>query len=118
MGFFSTTAETTELHSNANLRSHYYKANYKKIKTAINEYVNQTKATIKNINDEHKELFIEFKRYHIIVSVIQVTPIESSVDFKVEHYGLVGMNRPAKAIVKFYEHLDKALPFKGVGLHP
>ncbi len=121
MGFFSflnNTAETKELHSDAELRSRYYKTNYPKAKAVVLEHVNDLKASVRNIDDEHKELFIQGDRYHIIVSLVQVNPIETSIDFKVEVYGLAGFGRPKKKIVEFYQYLDQNLSFKGVGLHP
>lgn len=116
--WLGTTAETKELHSVVSLRSRYYKTNYKKAKAVVIEYANQLKANIKHIDDEHRELLLQSDRFHIIVSFVQVTPIETSIDFKVEMYGLIGMHRPRRKIVAFYEYLDNNLPFKGVGLHP
>lgn len=116
--FFKTTAETKELHAVGALRSRYYKTNYKTAKEAILEYAQSQKLETKHIDDEHKEIYLQGTRYHIMVSVVQINPIETSIDFKVQHYGLIGMNRPMQRIEAFYKFLDTKLPFKGVGLHP
>jgi hypothetical protein len=116
--FFKTIAETKELHAIGTLRSRYYKTNYKAVKEAILEYASANKLTTKHVDDEHKEIYLQGTRYHIMVSVVQINPIETSVDFKVQHYGLIGMNRPIQRIDSFYQFLDTKLPFKGVGLHP
>lgn len=118
MSFLNNLAETKELHSDAVLRTHYYKTNYQKAKAVVIEYANEIKANVRNIDDEHREIFLQSDRYHIIVSLVQVSPIETSVDFKVEQYGIIGMNRPKKRIVEFYAYLDKNLTLKGVSLHP
>ncbi len=116
--YLGTIAETQELHSVIGLRSRYYKANYQKAKEVVLEYAEQMKAVVRNIDDEHKEILLQSNKFHIIVTFVQVTPIETSIDFKVEMYGLFGLHRPRKMIIKFYEYLNSVLPFKGVGLHP
>lgn len=116
--FFKTIAESKELHSDVQLRSRYYKTNYQKAKAVLLEYAKQESIDVRNVDDEHRELFFQGSRFHIIVSLVQVNPIETSVDFKVEYYGLLGMNRPKNTILKLYQYLDQNLSFKGVGLHP
>lgn len=116
--YLGNVAETQELHQVIGLRSRYYKTNYQKAKAVVLEYAAEMKAEIKNIDDEHKELLLQSSRFHIIVTFVQVTPIETSIDFKVEMYGLIGMHRPRKMIIKFYDYLNNNLSFKGVGLHP
>lgn len=121
MGFFSfigNTAETSELNTDVELRSRYYKTNYSKTKAVIIEYANDNKITVKHVDDQHKEVLLQGDRFHIIVSMVQVTPIETSVDLKVEQYSLLGLNRPKKRILALYEHLNQSLSLKGVSLHP
>lgn len=121
MGFFSflsNTAETRELHSEVQLRSRYYKTNYAKAKAVVIEYAEKNKMVVRNVDDDHRELFLQGDRFHIIVVFVQVTPIETSVDFKVETYGLAGWGKPKKRIVALYQYLDQNLAFKGIGLHP
>jgi hypothetical protein len=116
--FFQSTAESKELHTVTGLRSRYYKTNYQKAKAVVLEYAKQIRLNVRNIDDTHKEIFLQDNRYHVIVSLVQVNPIETSVDFKVEYYGIVGMNRPANKILEFYKYLDANLSFKGTSLHP
>lgn len=116
--FLSNSAETRELHSIQKLRSRYYKANYQKCKDQVLGYVKTLDAMVEHVDDEHKELFVQSRKYHIIFSFVQVNPIETSIDIKLEQYGLMGMHRPRKRIIEIYEYLDKKLPFKGVSLHP
>ena len=118
MSFFNNTAESKELHSEVALRSRYYKTNYQKSKAVVIEYAGTINANVRNIDDVHREVFLQHNRFHIIVSFVQINPYETSVDFKVEYYGLIGMNRPVKRILDFYAYLDKNLQFKGTSLHP
>lgn len=116
--FLSNSAETREIHQVVGLRSRYYKSNYKKTKECILEYVKTLNAEVKNIDDVHREIFIQGGRFHIIFSMVQVTPIETSIDIKVDQYGLMGMHRPRRKIMEIYKYLDSNLSFKGVSLHP
>jgi hypothetical protein len=118
LSFFQTIAESKELHTDPQLRSRYYKTNYRKVKAVILEYAEQQGLQVRNIDDDHRELFLQGPRYHVIASIVQVNPYETSADFKVEVYGLAGFGRPKKLIREFYQHLDQHLMFKGVGLHP
>jgi hypothetical protein len=118
LSFFHTIAESKELHSDTVLRSRYYKTNYAKAKAVVLEFAKEKGLDVRNIDDVHKELFLQGSRFHVIVSIVQVNPIETSIDLKVEIYGLLGFNRPKNKIVEYYAYLDQNLPFKGVGLHP
>ena len=111
-------AETQELHSVQALRSRYYKANYANVKAQVLKYAEQDKMNVKNVDDVHKEILLQSNRYHIIVSIVQVSPIETSVDFKIEMYAMIGWGKPQKKLIEFYQFLDQNLQFKGVGLHP
>lgn len=117
--YLANASETRELHSVVKLRSRYYKTNYQKCKEQVLAYVKTLGgAMVEHVDDDHKELFVQGKKFHIIFSFVQVNPIETSIDIKVEQYGLMGMHRPRKRIIEAYEFLDQRLPFKGVSLHP
>jgi hypothetical protein len=116
--FISGTSETSEMHDNRSLRSHYYKTSYTKAKEAMVQYANLNGLEVKHVDDTHKELFLQAPLYHIIASFVQINPIETSIDLKIETYTIIGFNRPMKKILNVYRYLDKNLEFKGVGLHP
>jgi hypothetical protein len=116
--FISNSAETREVHQISGLRSRYYKSNYIRAKECILEYVKTIKAEVNNVDDVHKEIFIQGSRFHIIVSFVQVNPRETSIDIKVDQYGLMGMHRPRKRIIEMYKYTDSKLAFKGISLHP
>ena len=118
MSFIGNSAETSELNSVVSLRSRYYKANYTKTKGIIQELAKEFKLDVRNVDDQHGEILLQSNRYHIIVTIISVNPIETSIDFKLMMYSLVGFNRPQKKIVEMYKYLDSKMTFKGVGLHP
>lgn len=118
MNFLNNSAETSELHSTVSLRSRYYKANYTKTKNEIINLANHLALNVGNVDDAHGEILLQSNKYHIIATVIQVNPIETSVDFKLMMYSIAGFNRPQKKIKEMYDYLDSKLQFKGVGLHP
>lgn len=121
MGFFdifSNNAETKEQHNVIELRSRYYKSSYKKIKAEIEGYCAKENIKIKHIDDNHNEIFIQTNKYHMIISIVQLNPLESSVDIKVQTYRILGMNMPKKLIYNMYAVLNSKLTFKGTNLHP
>jgi hypothetical protein len=116
--FTKTLCETQELHKDSELRTRYYRSSYTKVKTEITQFCNLSGMDIVNVDDTHGELFIQTKKFHIIVSIIQISPLETAVDMKVQTYGMWGMNLPKKTVLAVYKYLNEALTFKGVSLHP
>lgn len=116
--FASNLAETRELHSNQYLRTRYYKARYTNLKEIVLKYANENNIFVKSEDDVHGEIFLQTQRYHIIVSILQVTPLESAVDIKVQTYKLIGLFKPLKIITKLFNYIDEKSDFKGTGLHP
>lgn len=118
LDFFSNNVETSELHKVKDLRTRYYKTNFKKIKEQIEAYSDQKGILVKHVDELHGEMFLQTAKYHMIVSIVQVTPLETAVDMKVQTYKIAGMNEPMKRIIEMYAFLDTKLPFKGTSLHP
>lgn len=116
VNWFSRTVETDENHMSKELRTHYYKANYKICKEAIMKLMNEQKFTLRHGNDEYQELLFSKHNFEIIVTVTTINPIESAIDFKVNSGYKIGMHRPKNLVVEFYRFLDKNLTFKGIGL--
>ena len=116
--FVKTAAETAELHSNGALRTRYYKTGYRQVKEKILQYAALHKITVRNVNDTHGEIYLQTNSYHVMVSIIQVNPLETAVDLKSNTYGVLGFNKPIKLVLSIYEYLNEVLEFKGVSLHP
>lgn len=117
-GFMSTLEESKERHSSKDLMTHYYKCAYNKVKTAVLDYAKQQKLDVRSINDEHGEIYLQSRSYHMIVSIIQVNPLETAMDVKVQSYQVLGLYKPKKKIMDIYQYCNSKLTFKGVGLHP
>lgn len=121
MGFFSffyTTCETRELHSDPDLRTRYYRNNFKQCLEGIQKYADEHKVDVRNVNPDHGEVYLLGNGFDCIITVIQLTPIESGVDIKVNYFSLIGFGRPKKLAVGLFKYLDSVLKFKGVALHP
>ncbi len=118
MGFFSTICETKELHENTDLRTKYFKSSFLKVKEQVERYAQANKLIVQSVNEEYGEVLLQSSSMHIVVSIIQTTPLETAVDIKVQVYTLIGMNIPKKTILKLYQYLSQNLNFKGVSLHP
>lgn len=116
--FTKTICETEEMHKDKELRTRYYKSSYTKAKDEIIAFCNKSGMDIENVDDAHGEIFIQTKKFHVILSVIQVSVVETAVDIKVQTYGGLGFNLPKKTALAIYNHLNNNLQFKGVSLHP
>jgi len=118
LGFLSNFAETKEKHNNPNLRTRYYSTEYKAIRNIINDYAKENEYLVTKIDDKKHEIFLQNTKFHIIISIIQITPMETAVDIKVQTYNIIGMNKPVRSILDLYSYLNNKLKFKGVSLHP
>jgi len=116
--YFSNFAETSETHLTKSLQTHYYYANQKTIMDTLEKHFNNSKdAKVKHRDDNYGELFIQGGKFHIVASVHSFNPKETSVDFKVQTYRIIGRGRPKTIIINLYKHLDKTLDLKGTSLH-
>ena len=118
MSIFSTSIETREVHKNENLRTHYYKNNFKDVRKAVEKMVNEEDLQLYDVNERFGDILVCGDGFEIIFSVIQINPIETSVDLKINYFVTIGWNRPLKKAIHVFEYLDSHLNFKGQMLHP
>jgi len=116
--FLTNNAETRETHTDPDLRSRYYRTTFKKVRLTIEQYCDDEGIVVVNVDESHGEMFLQTSKHHMIASIIQVNPLETAVDLKVQTYQLIGRNIPKARIIKMYKYLNENLTFKGVGLHP
>lgn len=116
--FFLSTAETRELHSDAKQRTHYYRNSFKDCLKVIEKMAEDFKLDVRDVNDRHGEIYLLGNGYDAIITAIQLTPIETGIDIKINYFSFVGLGRPKKRVIDFYEYFDKNLKFKGISLHP
>ncbi len=116
--FFSTTCETRELHADAQLRTRYYRNNFNQAKEAVDRIAATLGLEVRDVNPAHGEIYLLGNGFDIIVTAIQVTPIETGIDLKINVFSFAGFGRPRKLALQWFAALDKQLKFKGVSLHP
>jgi len=116
--FASNVSETFETNQNNSLKTHYYKDRYINIKQIVINYAKANKITVRSEDDVHGEIYLQTGSYHMIVSILQVTPLETAVDIKVQTYRIIGLFKPVKLILNMFSHISSKSSFKGVGLHP
>jgi len=116
--FFRPSEETRELHSDAQLRTRYYRNSFKDCLSVIEKLASHLKLDVRDVNEKHGEIYLLGNGYDVIMTVIQVTPIESGVDMKINYFSFIGLGRPQKKVMEIYRYLDSQLKFKGVSLHP
>lgn len=116
--FLSNTEETKENHHKREFKTRYFRCSYTKTKEAVLNYANANDIGVRDVNDTHGEIYLQTRTYHMMISIIQLTPLESAVDVKVQCYRPIGFFKPRKLINDLYEELKNKLQFKGAGLHP
>ena len=117
MGFFSSSAETREMHKNEKLRTRYYKNGIKQIKNVFEKICNEEDMQLQQFDERWGDIYICSYGYEVFVTVSMISPIESGIDLKVNYFSSMGFNRPEKKIIHLYERLDQMLNFKGTMLH-
>ena len=116
-GIFSNSFETVDHGSNKDLLTHYYQADYEKVKNTIIDISKGMRFKVSNINDDFHEMLILMPRGELIVTLFNQTPSVTSVDFKVTTYKMLPNGKGKKIIERLYKYLDKNLTFKGVSLY-
>ena len=117
MGIFQTSVEKRENHKKEALRTHYYKASFKEVVKAIKKIVEEENMVVHEINETYGDIYLIGDGYEVIVQALEISRMETSVDFKVNYFVTIGLNRPEKKAIKLYSLLDKELQFKGTLLH-
>ncbi|PKL01024.1 MAG: hypothetical protein CVV56_04245 [Tenericutes bacterium HGW-Tenericutes-1] len=116
--FFLSSSETRELHSDAKQRTHYYRNSFKECLKVIEKLAEDNRMDVRDVNDRHGEIYLLGNGFDAIITAIQLSPIETGIDIKINYFSFVGLGRPRKRIIEFYDYLDKNLKFKGISLHP
>lgn len=115
--FFTNTLETREMHRDGDLRTRYYRNNFDQCLDVIRALAKKSDLDIRDVNKAHGEIYLLGNGFDVIVTISQINPIESGVDFKINYFSTFGWGKPRKRIVEFYKYLDANLKFKGVSLH-
>jgi len=118
ISFFAVSCETREVHRDPDLRTHYYRNSFEQCLKALKEYAEKEQMDVKQVNPTHGEIYLLGSGFDVIVTALQLSPIETGVDLKVNIFNLIGFNRPKKRALSIYKHLDSTLNFKGISLHP
>ncbi len=112
---FSNSFETIDHGSDQNLLTHYYQADYEKVKNTIIDITKAMRFKVSNINDDFHEMLILMPRGELIITLFNQTPSVTSVDFKITTNYIIPFNRGAKVIGGYYQSLNKQLPLKKIG---
>jgi hypothetical protein len=118
ISFFAVSCETREVHRDPDLRTHYYRNSFEHCLKSLREYAEIEGMDVKQVNSTHGEIYLLGNGFDVIVTALQLSPIETGVDLKINYFNVVGMGRPKKRAQSIYKHLDSKLNFKGVSLHP
>ena len=112
---FSNSFETVEYGSDQNLLTHYYQADYEKVKNTIIDISKAMRFKVSNINDDFHEMCILMPKGTLIVTFFNQSPSVTGVDFKITTMYVLPFNRGVKVIKNYYDSLNKQLPLKKIG---
>lgn len=114
---FQKKCETSDDHFDKDLKSHYYKSSFDKVLTTVEDMFKKDPAMkITAVSKDRGEISVSMTsgpKAFIIVTVIQVRPFQTAVDFMVssEKFSIFGLYPTLKKLVlSFYQELDKQLP--------
>ena len=116
--FLSPMCETRELHTDPQLRTRYYRNNFKQVIEALKTVAAENQMELREVNEIHKEIYMVGNGFDVIITVALITPIEAGIDMKINYFSAIGFNKPKKKALQIYEQLKKLLAFKGLSLHP
>jgi hypothetical protein len=121
--FFSTHSETSDSHSDEQLRSRYYKTNTKNALKVVQDILSHMDGyKVTSVSEERGEISVSVskgKKALMIVTIITIRPFETAIDFSVSTDTAVlptdfGFSK--RVILNMYEQLDKQLVFVGTSL--
>ena len=103
---------TSEGHKDIELRTRWYVANFKKCFEAIEKIAQQKGMAILHVDENYGEILVEDLRFECTITVIEVTPRETSIDFSLGYKGLLDIGKSKKEIISWYKELEKRLTRK------
>ena len=111
---FSNSMETDDFHHLDALRNHYYQNNYDDVRGAIVKMCEELNYKIMNIDDNFKEILVEYNHGEIIfTSILYGYTIQLSMKINSNYF--IPFKRPIRDIKNIYAYLDKKLNLKKVG---
>jgi len=116
---FMKQCETRDQHFDSSLKSHYYKTSFEKVYNTVLDLINtKDEMAIISQSKEHGEISVQVQNKldaFLIITIIQVRPFETSVDFMIssEKFSLTGLYPSLKKVIlEMYKELDSKLPRK------
>lgn len=119
---FSKQIETSDGQKDDTLKTHYYKATFNQLFQSVEDSFRQdADCRIMTVSKEHGEIAVEIKKpvpCFLIVSVVNVRPLETAVDFTIssEAFSLTGLYPLLrKRIQSNYQRLNQIHTFLRAG---
>jgi hypothetical protein len=118
---FNKQLETKERHSDDQLKTHYYKANFNQLFQSVEKLFREdADCRITTVSKEHGEIAVEVNKpipCFLIVTVVSVKPLETAVDFNIssEQFSFTGTYPVLrKRIISYYEKLNQLHTLLGI----
>ena len=115
--YFSKDFQTSDKQEIESLRTHYYRGKKDDIIEKIKEMATTFKFKIKSVDEERGEVIFDHMDYSGTATITSISFNETAVDFVLMTFNVLPTAPGKKYIEKFYQHLDKTLELKGIGLY-
>jgi len=106
---FAKHYETKDSAQDPELVTRYYRNNYRVTKEAVLAKAKNLGFQLRHEDDERKEHLLVSNSGEIIISMVNVTPIETAVDFTINTTGALSFGQGKKIITALYNELNKEL---------
>jgi hypothetical protein len=123
-GRYQKFSGTSENHSDEQLRTRYYKANFSQAFQTVEQLLKaDPSCRIISVSKEHGEISAEINKKaasFLTVTVVTTKPFETAIDLHIstERFSPAGINPALKSeLLNFYKKLDQAHPYIGSGIY-
>lgn len=118
MSIFQNNIETRENHRKDSLKTRYYRNSFDQIVKVLKKLCEEEDMEMQNIDKRYGDVYMIGDGFEIMAQIIQITPIETAVDFRINYFSTFGWGRPEKKAVHLYDKLNESLTLRGTQLHP
>lgn len=113
---FTKQIATSEYGTNPDLITSYYRNDYQTVKNCLLDIAKSMEYNVEHIDDHYKEIFLQGKTSHLIISMVSISYYETAIDLEVHTYWTLSKKRGQKIIASIYQKCQGKLNFKGKGL--
>lgn len=116
---YQKQCETSDQHKDERLQTHYYKAGFEKVFSAVEAWAKgRQDFNVTSVSKGHGEIGVKLAKPNslLVITIISPRPFETAVDFMIstEKSSISGMYPTLRQLISsYYNEMDRLLPFNG-----